>query len=250
MGSPSIGTGQALSRRVPGESPSPDLVPAPRGAEPAPAAGPPPGPAPVPATQRSLRWCKLFPATGDQAARVGEFLAMLVSDRPDHELISAGAAELAQVAIGHAASGGYPFFVTEVDWSGRTVRVAAAPVSATGVIEGPVLGTQFSPDGWAGPEAAGVVPVAVRLQPLAGTVAGAEQASLAAQFPAWHVWFGEATGEWWAIPRQAPARDQIVSAPTAEALASRLHGDQPRWVVRYAPWGVSIALTPRHEVAT
>ena len=58
-----------------------------------------------------------------------------------------------------------------------------------------------------------------RSAPLARMLA----AEVARRHPAWHVWFGTSTGQWWAIPRW-PGRDILICAPTAGALVGLLRG--------------------------
>ena len=145
-----------------------------------------------------------------------EYVAGLVSQRPDCREITAGAAGLATTAIGHATRAGFEIFVTGVDWSGRTVQVMAAPVSHAGLVTGPVLRAHFTPG-----------PQTLWDSPLSGLPLSAQAAELSRRFPAWHIWFGPETGQWWAIPWRESPNDRLVCAPTADALAVRLHAEPP-----------------------
>jgi hypothetical protein len=63
-----------------------------------------------------------------------------------------------------------------------------------------------------------------------------QAAELSRRFPAWHVWFGLATEQWWAIPRREPPDDRLVWALTADALADRLHSE---WLPGVSlPWAM------------
>jgi hypothetical protein len=89
--------------------------------------------------------------------------------------------------------------------------VITAPVSRNGLVTGPVLRAHFTP----GPQTPWD-------SPLSGLPLPAQAAELGSRFPAWHIWFGPETREWWAIPRRQPVNDRLVCAPTADALADRL----------------------------
>jgi hypothetical protein len=160
------------------------------------------------------RWRKVFPARYDQAVPASGYIAGLVSKRPDCREITAGAAGLATTAIGHATRGGHEFFVAGLDWSGLTVQVIAAPVSQAGLVTGPVLRGHFTPG-----------PQTLWNSPLSGLPLPAQAAELSRRFPAWHIWFGPETRQWWAIPWRQSPNDRLVCAPTADALADRLHVD-------------------------
>jgi hypothetical protein len=193
-----------LPARRPASQPTPSLRPA------APAPGPRrPGPV--------HRWRKVFPARYDQAVPASEYIASLVGGRPDGREITAAAAGLVTTAIGHATRAGHEFFVAGVDWSGPTVQVIAAPVSRGGLVTRPVLRAHFTP----GP----------RTQwdsALSGLPLPAQAAELSRRFPAWHIWFGTETRQWWAIPWRQSPNDRLVCAPTADALADRLRVELAR----------------------
>jgi hypothetical protein len=162
------------------------------------------------------RWRRVFPARYDQAVPASEYIARLVGRRPDRREITAGAAGLATTAIGHATRAGHESFVTGVDWAGRTVQVIAAPVSHAGLVTVPVLRAHFTPG-----------PQTLWDSPLSGLPLPAQAAELSRRFPAWHIWFGPETGQWWAIPRRESQQDRLVWAPTADALAGLLHAEAP-----------------------
>jgi hypothetical protein len=163
------------------------------------------------------RWRRVFPARYDQAVPASEYIAVLVGQRPDCREITAGAAGLATTAIGHAARARQEFFVAGVDWSGPTVQVIAAPVSRAGLVTGPVLRAHFTPG-----------PQTLWDSPLSGLPLPAQAAELNRRFPAWHIWFGPETGQWWAIPWRESPNDRLVCAPTADALAEQLQAE-PAW---------------------
>jgi hypothetical protein len=225
MGSSSISADPELPRRMPARRPPEPGRAAPRDpAWPTPAR--PPDQARLPSSAETMRWCKIFAARDDQPERVRDMIAELVAERPDRHEIGMGAAALAATAIEQAARAGHGFFITEVGWSGQAVRIATAAVANSGEVTGPVFGAQFElADG--GRPASAVPPRPEAFVP-------AQAAELEWRYPAWHVWFGQATREWWAMPRQPSARDQLISAPTADALASRLRSGRgsPGWVAR------------------
>jgi hypothetical protein len=154
-----------------------------------------------------------------------DFIAGLTARRPDSRDIAAGAAGIAAIAIGHATRAGHGFFVTGLDWTGPAVHVRAAPVTAAGLVSGPVVSAYFVP----GPETAWQSPLSALPLP-------AQAAELARRYPAWHVWFGPETREWWAIPRD-PSQDRLIGAPTADVLASRLQGEPAPGIGRGGPTG-------------
>jgi hypothetical protein len=57
------------------------------------------------------------------------------------------------------------------------------------------------------------------------------QAVLSARYPGWTIWYGEATGHWWALPRYDRSAEKLVEARSVEELvdsiqASRAHLDR------------------------
>jgi hypothetical protein len=204
-----------------------------------------------------FEWCKVCPAQDRQANLVGDFIAGLVTERPDHREITAGAADLAATVIEHAARAGHGFFVAGMGRSGSTLQVAAAPLSDSGKVVRPVLYADFGPSPvavhetpWPTPQPSpphpGYTtddepprPTPQLSPPLHTQVADlfAQIAALASRYPGWHIWFGPATREWWAMPRHNSPDDQLICAPTTDALASRLSG----WVVDQADAGPSWA---------
>lgn len=160
------------------------------------------------------RWRKVFPARYDQAVPASDYVAALVGKRPDCREITAGAAGLATTAIGHAARAGHGLFVAGVDWSRPTVQVIAAPVSRAGLVTGPELRAHFTPG-----------PQTLWDSPVSGLPLPAQAAELNRRFPGWHIWFGPETRQWWAIPWRQSPDDRLFSAPTADALAHRLHAE-------------------------
>jgi hypothetical protein len=61
--------------------------------------------------------------------------------------------------------------------------------------------------------------------PLSGLPLPAQAAELNRRFPAWHIWFGPETRQWWAIRWRESANDRLVCAPTADALADWLRAE-------------------------
>lgn len=189
---------------------------------------------PPPTPGRTLRWCRVFPAQYVHLGQVNDFVSDLIESRLDRGKIIARTSELTVAAIEQATTSGEDFFVVEVGWSGRTVRISAVAVAASGAIAGPVLSVCFNPAATAGQRSTdAVLRDSVREQ----------EAELADCFPGWFIWFGEYTGEWWAMPRKAVHPDQLISAPTAETMARilRVPPSRPTLAVRPAPWGASVA---------
>lgn len=191
-----------------------------------------------------FQWCKICPAEDHQANVVGDFIAGLVAERPDHREITAGAADLAATVIEHATRAGHGFFVAGMGKSGPTVQVAAAPLSDSGTVIRPVLYADFGPSPVAVHETPWPTPLPSPphpayttddeppwLTPQSSPPPHAEVTDLYAQtgylarrYPAWHIWFGLATRQWWAMPRHSSADDRLIWAPTTDALASQLSG--------------------------
>jgi hypothetical protein len=164
------------------------------------------------------RWRKVFPARYDQAIPASWYIAGLVGQRPDRGEITASAAGLAITAIGHATRADHALFVAGIDWSGPTVQVIAAPVSRAGLATGPILRAHFTPG-----------PQTPWNSALSGLPLPAQAAELSRRFPAWHIWFGPKTRQWWAIPGRESANDRLVCAPTADVLAGRLNAEPAEW---------------------
>jgi hypothetical protein len=160
------------------------------------------------------RWRQVFRAGYDQAVPASEYIAGLVAQRPDRREIRAGAAGLATTAIGHATRAGHEFFVIGLDWSGPAAQVIAAPVSHAGLVTGPELRAHFTPG-----------PQTLWDSPLSGLPLPGQAAELNRRFPAWHIWFGPETRQWWAIPWRQSQDDRLVCASNADELASRLHAE-------------------------
>ena len=202
-----------------------------------------------------FQWCKVCPAQDHQANLIGDFIAGLVAERPDHREITAGATDLAATVIEHAARGGHGFFVAGMGRSGPTVQVAAAPLSKSGKVVRPVLYADFGPSPvavheapWPTPQPSPPHPTYTTdderpwptpqpSPPLHAQVTElyAQTGYLARRYPAWHIWFGLATRQWWAMPRRSSPDDRLIFAPTTDALASRLSG----WVVDQADAGAA-----------
>lgn len=200
-----------------------------------------------------MRWRKVFPGREDQVPLARRFVAGLLDGHPACEDAVLCVAELAANAVRHTASGHGGFFVTEVSWTGTTVRVAVAdggahtePVSrhldpdaleetghglhvvarlsgrcgSDGDRRGRVVWAEFT-TGEAAPSGA--------CFPLCPEPAVTEDAAtLAQRYAGWHTWFGRWTGQWWAVPRRNTTVPVVVLEPTAAALASRLDAMRER----------------------
>lgn len=44
------------------------------------------------------------------------------------------------------------------------------------------------------------------------------QAVISARYPSWMIWYGEATGHWWALPRNDRSAERLVEARSVEEL--------------------------------
>lgn len=53
-------------------------------------------------------------------------------------------------------------------------------------------------------------------------------AVLAARYPDWTIWYGEATGHWWALPPQNRHSEEFVEAPTVKELVESIEAIKVR----------------------
>lgn len=53
-------------------------------------------------------------------------------------------------------------------------------------------------------------------------------AVLAVRYPAWTIWYGEATRHWWALPPHDQQRDHLVEAPTVKELVEAIEAIKVR----------------------
>lgn len=53
-------------------------------------------------------------------------------------------------------------------------------------------------------------------------------AVLAARYPDWTIWYGEATGHWWALPPHDPRNDDFVEAQTVKELVESIEAIKVR----------------------
>jgi hypothetical protein len=60
------------------------------------------------------------------------------------------------------------------------------------------------------------------------------QAVLAARYPSWTIWFGEATRRWWALPPHDRPAEKLVEARNVEELVDSIEAmkARPRRVTR------------------
>ena len=62
-------------------------------------------------------------------------------------------------------------------------------------------------------------------------------AVLAARYPEWTIWFGEATGHWWALPPHSREPDDFIEAPTVKELVESIEAIKVRPRVPYPTRG-------------
>ena len=183
------------------------------------------------------------------------FVGVLLADHPDRDDIVCCATELATNAIQHTTSGQDGYFAAEVTWVGLTIRVSVADTGADSEPFAPRaagdedtehgldvlarLSTRCGADGdhrgrvvWAefvpGSEDAPEAPC-----PLFPELAfQAKTAELRERYADWHTWFGPWTRQWWAAPRNRSGPAEMITEPTASALASHLdmlQDPEPAW---------------------
>jgi hypothetical protein len=58
-------------------------------------------------------------------------------------------------------------------------------------------------------------------------------AVLAARYPEWTIWFGEATGHWWALPPHDREPGEFIEAPTVKELVESIEALKARPRVPY-----------------
>lgn len=186
-----------------------------------------------------LRWRRVFPGEERQLGLLRRWLGSLLPQCPARDDVTCVVSELAANAIRHTASRRSGWFAVEVTWYGPVVRIAVADSGApTGprVVDDPdcengrgllvvrglsvrsgVCGDHrgrlvWADIPWAGPASPSPVPDSYE-----AAIHEAE-ASLARQFGGTTAWFGRSTLQWWALS----SRRGLVSAPTAQELATRL----------------------------
>lgn len=52
---------------------------------------------------------------------------------------------------------------------------------------------------------------------------------LAARYPSWTIWYGEATGRWWALPPHDRSIAALVEAPNVEELVATIEAARARF---------------------
>jgi serine/threonine-protein kinase RsbW len=223
--------------------------------------GPSAGPS---ALAAGLRWRRVFPGEERELRLMRRWLATLLPVCPARGDVAAVATELASNAIRHTASGRSGWFSVEITWHRPAVRVAVTDCGARGgprVIDDPagehgrgllVVRGLSARSGVCGDERGRMVWADV----LWGDDAGAAepgtpqdcyeaairdgQASLASRFAGVLAWFGRSTLQWWAL-----ADDELVAAPSAQALASLLG----RVLDHPPPWPPAVRDTAREDAS-
>jgi hypothetical protein len=64
-------------------------------------------------------------------------------------------------------------------------------------------------------------------------------AVLAARYPEWTIWFGEATGHWWALPPHGREPGEFIEAPTVKELVESIEALKARPRIPYQTRGPS-----------
>ena len=172
-------------------------------------------------------------------------VGVLLADHPGRDDIVCCATELATNAIQHTTSGQDGYFAAEVTWVGLTIRVSVADTGADsepcvpraagdedtehgldvlarlstrcgadGDHRGRVVWAEFVPGSEDAPEAPCPLFPELAFQ--------AKTAELRERYADWHTWFGPWTRQWWAAPRNGPGPAEMITEPTASALASHL----------------------------
>jgi Histidine kinase-like ATPase domain len=186
-----------------------------------------------------ITWRRAFPGEERQVAVLRQWLGALLPACPERGDVAVVATELGTNAIRHTASRGGQFTV-EVTWQKRVVRIVVAdggapsgpeliddPLGEHGrglrVVHGLSARSGVSGDhrgrrvwaeiAWG--DAAAAEPAS---PPASKDTVAAGLAYLASHFAGVPVWFGEATGLWWALANC----NQLVPAPTARDLAGLL----------------------------
>jgi anti-sigma regulatory factor (Ser/Thr protein kinase) len=173
-----------------------------------------------------LSWERVFPGDAAQVAAVRRWIASLLPECPPRADLALVASELAGNAIRHTASGQGGTFAVRVAWDGETAVVAVADAGGPG--EPRVID---DPGGEGGRGLLVVRELSARMT-VSGTGAGRQ---VCAEIP-WHdpaapatgqaylagrygvpAWYGDRTGQWWAL-----ASGQLLSAASVPALAALL----------------------------
>jgi Histidine kinase-like ATPase domain len=217
----------------------------------------PPPDAPSPPLP-GLRWRRAFPGEARQLTEVRRWLADLLPACAARDDVALVATELASNAVRHTRSGQGSWFAVEITWHRATVRVAVADCGGP---SGPPAGTAAARDpaaghgrgllavcglalrtGTAGDHRGRLMwadvlwpgedhqPPALVPDPYEAAIRDG-QAALASRFTGVPAWFGRATLQWWALP----GTGELVTAPTAAALAALLSQVAPRAAPHHAP---------------
>jgi serine/threonine-protein kinase RsbW len=203
----------------------------------------------IPSAQ--LRWRRVFPGHEAQLRELRGWLADLLPACPARDDVATVATELAANAVTHTGSGRSGFFAVEVTWTAGMVRVTVAdggapseprfdadpgPLSERGrglvIVRSLAARTGVCGDArsrlvwadvpWHGTEA--VEPP--RFSPGLEATIRDGAAALAGRHAGVVTWFGNATLQWWALPRHAEAGG-LVCAPSPRELARKLDSLQP-----------------------
>jgi serine/threonine-protein kinase RsbW len=213
------------------------------------------------------RWRRAFEGDERQLGVMRRWLGSVLPACPARDDAISVATELASNALRHTTSGNGGLFAVEITWHESVVRVGVADGGGPAephVIEDPdgehgrglllvrglsqrtgVAGARHGRHVWADIAWDGPRPAFVAPADLDEAAIRDGEAALARCFAGVPAWFGRSTREWWALAGPG----ELVTAPTAPALAALLHrqldapfrpgpadavrsrhGPAPRWV--------------------
>lgn len=183
------------------------------------------------------RWRRVFPGEQHQIGVARRWLASLLPDCPARDDVTVVVSEMSSNAVLHTASGRGGWFAVEVVWHPLVVRVTVEdggapagprvindPEGSHGrglqVVQGLAFRTGVNGDHrgrrvWADIAWGAGKPTSPQDDHEAAIRAGT--AALNSRFAGVPAWFGRSTQQWWAL-----ARGELLSAPSAEELASLL----------------------------
>lgn len=195
-------------------------------------------------------WRRVFPGDERQLRELRRWLADLLPDAPERDDVVSVASELSANAIKHTASGHGGAFAVEVVWQRQpgTVWLAVAdggapqeprevddPMGEHGrglmLVHGlsartGTAGDQHSRVVWAEiPWVAAQESPAAPAQGAGGAGARIDidtaLAGLTSRFAGIPIWYGQSTGQWWALVHRA-GKDELIGASSAADLAGAL----------------------------
>jgi histidine kinase-like protein len=199
----------------------------------------PPAPTAFPAD--APRWRRAFEGDERQLGVMRRWLGSVLPACPARDDAISVATELASNALRHTTSGNGGLFAVEITWHESVVRVGVADGGGPAephVIEDPdgehgrglllvrglsqrtgVTGDRHGRLVWADIAWDGPRPAFVATADLDEAAIRDGEATLARSFAGVPAWFGRSTREWWALASPT----ELVTAPTAPALATLLH---------------------------